>query len=209
MAPTPAIFPNVPTLLVTASGLLFALAFQLVVSRQALASVARVRISGGRMPAAADARSSMWEDDDDDYEEDHGDLEPTPPPPTHEPLPPPSPRRPAAPPAAPLLQPDDVRQLHPSHMLAMRCGERIPPESILTTEDGASAVTVFVRANYQGPADEPKGFHAWRYRVEFTNRGKADVQVRARFLWRPLPHPNPAPRGANARALVCRLARSC
>ena len=87
---------------------------------------------------------------------------------TPQPRPPPAPT-PPPPPPAPLLQPDEVR-LRSAHGddFEMRCGERIPPESIVTTKDGANAVTVFVRATYKGPTDDPSGFHAWRYTVEFT-----------------------------------------
>ena len=98
------------------------------------------------------------------------------------PQPPPRPA-PSRPPASiiPSLQPDEVRVKHQTsagELTAMRCGERIPPESILTTEEGSNAVTVFARAFYKGPVED--GMHAWGYRIEFTNRGPTSVQLLTR-----------------------------
>jgi len=59
----------------------------------------------------------------------------------------------------------------------MKCGDQIPPESIVTTADGESAVTVFVRTSYKGPAG---ALFSWGYDVEFHNTGNAEVQLLSR-----------------------------
>ena len=43
----------------------------------------------------------------------------------------------------------------------MRCGEAIPPESLIHTADGANAVTIHVRSRYK--ALEENGMHGWSY----------------------------------------------
>ena len=60
----------------------------------------------------------------------------------------------------------------------MRCGERIPPESILTSEEGSSAVSVYARASYRGPVEDD--LHSWSYRIEFRNEGRTPVQLLTR-----------------------------
>lgn len=93
---------------------------------------------------------------------------PSPPLPPLPPLPPPNP------------QPDEVRMRAPPAAPAeMRCGERIPPESILTTTSTASAVTVFARARYTGWGEGDR-LHAWSYTIEFTNAGATSVQLLTR-----------------------------
>ena len=75
------------------------------------------------------------------------------------------------------LQPDEVRRHSPSEVDEMKCGDQIPPESIVTTADGESAVTVFVRTSYKGPAG---ALFSWGYDVEFHNTGNAEVQLLSR-----------------------------
>ena len=50
----------------------------------------------------------------------------------------------------------------------MRCNERVPPESILTTAHGESMVTIFVRSTYAGKVEES---HMWSFELHMTNKG--------------------------------------
>ena len=59
----------------------------------------------------------------------------------------------------------------------MKCGERIPPESITTTR-GASPVNAFVRSHYNGLDAEER--HMFAYDVEFSNGGSSAVQLLSR-----------------------------
>jgi len=72
----------------------------------------------------------------------------------------------------PSMQPDEVRQVQ--HVgPGMRCGEKIPPESICTTR----GVEIFVQSKYQGSKG---GRHSWAYTITFTNRGVDTVQMLSR-----------------------------
>ena len=101
------------------------------------------------------------------------------------PLPPKPPHRdPPPPPPPPQPQPDQVRLETPESIVraSMRCGEAIPPESILTTTEGADVVTAFVRSSYRNSprGDDGDGLYGWTYKVEFTNSGKSAVQLLTR-----------------------------
>jgi len=166
-----------------------ALGAQLLLTRQGVRAL-RSALAAPHAPPSAPPRWSA----DGDFSREHHAHEPQTfsdaPPQRHHPweedeappLPPPPARPPRLPPplpSPPAPQPDEVRRRsEEAGLTAMRCGERIPPESILTTNDGARSVTVFARAFYKGPTDE--GLHAWGYRVEFTNRGEGSVQLLTR-----------------------------
>ena len=78
---------------------------------------------------------------------------------------------------APAPQPDEVRATSSGSLidedLAMRCGERLPPESVWTTRD----VSIHVASRYQG---EHRGQHTWKYEVSFRNNGVDTVQMLSR-----------------------------
>ena len=63
---------------------------------------------------------------------------------------------------------------------AMKCGQALPPESLLSTKHGASEITIFGHAVYRGLADD--GRHAWRYEVELQNNGRDTVQLMSRHM---------------------------
>lgn len=146
-------FLMLPTLCSAALGLLIAISAQLLLTRQSL------RFLGVRAVQPLPSESSPEWDEDFDFA-------PVPPPP--QPSPPLSPN---------VLQPDEVR-LQSGDMEGMRCGERIPPESVTETRDGHSRVSTFVRAQYKDSTDD--GLHAWRYTVEFKNRGAHEVRLLTR-----------------------------
>ena len=73
-------------------------------------------------------------------------------------------------------QPDDMRRQSETVIeedLALRCGEKLPPESAWTTR----GVEIFVKAKYRGSQG---GEHVWGYTVSFRNRGIDTVQMLTR-----------------------------
>jgi len=80
-------------------------------------------------------------------------------------------------PPPPSPQPDELTgQL----ALILRCDERIPPESIQTTNNDIHSLTTFVRATYKGVDDASR--HQFAYTIEFTNTGAHEVQLLTRHL---------------------------
>ena len=88
---------------------------------------------------------------------------------------------PPPPPTRPLVQPDELLLRHVGTTLDddMRCDDHIPPESLIHTVDGESAVTVHVRSRYKSK-DSDSGLHSWSYDVEFTNEGPQAIQLLTR-----------------------------
>ena len=79
-------------------------------------------------------------------------------------------------PDVPAVQPDAVRLQSTSGIkadLIMRCGEKLPPESVWTT----SGVEIHVRSAYQGVRGDE---HHWKYTVAFKNTGVNTVQMLTR-----------------------------
>ena len=74
-------------------------------------------------------------------------------------------------------QPDEVRSATDDDVvkvdLAMRCGEKIPPESMWTTR----GVEIHVRSRFQGVHN---GEYMWAYTVHFRNAGRDTVQMLTR-----------------------------
>ena len=89
---------------------------------------------------------------------------------------PPSPPRPRS-----SQQPDEVQKDLPFVSEELKCGERIPPESILTSTVGGSenSITTFAKSLYKGPSEGGR-HHRWNYAVEFTNKGPSPVQLLTR-----------------------------
>lgn len=77
------------------------------------------------------------------------------------------------------LPPDLVRLSNPVPSEAMKCGIKIPPESVMTTRHGRSAVTIFGRASSLGSA---RGGAAWRYEIELVNEGRDIIQLMTRHI---------------------------
>ena len=74
-------------------------------------------------------------------------------------------------------QPDEVVQNLKVDPSSLRCGEKLPPESLVETRD----VEIFVRSKYRGEErGRGKGVHTWSYRVEFKNVGVDTVQMLSR-----------------------------
>ena len=67
----------------------------------------------------------------------------------------------------------------------MRCGEPLPPESLLTTThaEASASVTIYARSVYRGrrqeEADEPSQ-HSWEVEVELQNVGSSTIQLMTR-----------------------------
>ena len=77
---------------------------------------------------------------------------------------------------APAPQPDQVRresQAPKETDRELRCGEKIPPESLVVTRD----IEIFVKSNFEGPSGDQ---HQWSYTVEFRNTGVDTVQMLTR-----------------------------
>ena len=74
-------------------------------------------------------------------------------------------------------QPDEVVQNMKVDPSSLRCGEKLPPESLVATRD----VEIFVRSKYRGEErGRGQGVHTWSYRVEFKNVGVDTVQMLSR-----------------------------
>jgi len=149
-------------------GVALALSAQLLVTKQGF-RVAQSFV-GQRMPSQPPPHHDDF--DDSGMDADSSMFEPPTPPPQQ-----PSPPRTHSP-SPPMPQPDEVRLQSDTYMVGMRCGERIPPESITETNAGANRISVFVRAKYKEETEE--GLHAWRYSVEFTNKGAGSVRLLTR-----------------------------
>lgn len=73
-------------------------------------------------------------------------------------------------------QPDEVRRQSDNLIeadLALRCGEKLPPESAWKTR----GVEIFVKSKYRGVHRDE---HMWKYVVSFRNQGADTVQMLAR-----------------------------
>mmetsp|Transcript_62508 Transcript_62508/g.104024 ORF Transcript_62508/g.104024 Transcript_62508/m.104024 type:complete len:370 (+) Transcript_62508:109-1218(+) len=77
------------------------------------------------------------------------------------------------------VQPDLVRLRTPVLPEVMRCGMRIPPESVAVTVDGTASVEIFARSVYNGIME---GEHSWTLHVEVTNTGTESVQLMTRHI---------------------------
>ena len=78
---------------------------------------------------------------------------------------------------APAPQPDQVRRSSQAPRESdreLRCGEKIPPESLVATRD----VEIFVKSNFEGRSGGEQ--HQWSYKVEFRNTGVDTVQMLTR-----------------------------
>lgn len=99
---------------------------------------------------------------------------PPPPLPTEAVRPPPLPLRPAV----PDFQPEAVRRSAPAlarDSPELRCDERIPPESHITSKAaGGAAVAIYARATYTGTPSPD--VHAWSVEVQITNVGAVPVR---------------------------------
>ena len=74
-------------------------------------------------------------------------------------------------------QPDEVVQNMKVDPSSLRCGEKLPPESLVATRD----IEIFVRSKYRGEErGRGQGVHTWSYRVEFKNVGVDTVQMLSR-----------------------------
>ena len=82
------------------------------------------------------------------------------------------------------MPPDLIRLRTPMPSHAMKCGEPLPFESMLTTTfDSTTSVTIYARSTYKGrrqEVEEGPWQHSWAFEAEIQNAGSSTIQLMTR-----------------------------